>query len=49
AQIEVVTSAFVLNIKAFKETPRNRKESEKHQHSGNNTVDEMVITAQRMW
>ncbi|VCX17919.1 unnamed protein product [Gulo gulo] len=46
SQTEVVTSAFALNIQAFKEPPRDRKAREKDQHSGSNTIDEMVIIDQ---
>ncbi|XP_040497214.1 60S ribosomal protein L12-like [Ursus maritimus] len=45
AQIEVVSSASVLIIKAFKEPPRDRKRQKTIKHSGNTTFDEIVNIA----
>ncbi|XP_006882542.1 PREDICTED: 60S ribosomal protein L12-like [Elephantulus edwardii] len=48
AQIEVVSSAFALIIKALKEAPRNRKKQKNIKHSGNITFDEIVGIARQM-
>ena len=49
AQIEVVTSASALIIKALKEPPRDRKKQKNIKHSGNITFDESVNIARQMW
>ncbi|KAL4824274.1 hypothetical protein H8958_017814 [Nasalis larvatus] len=47
AQIEVVTSASALIIKALKEPPRDRKKQKNIKHSGNITFDEIINIAPR--
>ncbi|XP_006879655.1 PREDICTED: 60S ribosomal protein L12-like [Elephantulus edwardii] len=47
AQIEVVSSASALIIKALKEPPRDRKKKN-IKHSGNTTFDEIVGMARQM-
>ncbi|XP_039077875.1 60S ribosomal protein L12-like [Hyaena hyaena] len=46
-QIEKLPSASALIIKALKKLPRDRKKQENIKYSGNNTVDEIVNTAQK--
>ncbi|KAF3821888.1 hypothetical protein GH733_009445 [Mirounga leonina] len=48
AQIEVVSSAPALIIKALKEPPRDRKKQKNIKHSGNITFDDIVNIARRM-
>uniref|UniRef100_A0A2K5BUE9 Large ribosomal subunit protein uL11 n=1 Tax=Aotus nancymaae TaxID=37293 RepID=A0A2K5BUE9_AOTNA len=48
SQIEVVSSASALIIKALKEPPRDRKKQKNIKHSGNITFDEIVNIAQQM-
>ncbi|XP_069887061.1 large ribosomal subunit protein uL11-like [Dipodomys merriami] len=48
AQIEVVTSASALIIKALKELPRDRKKQKNIKHSGNISFDEIVNIARQM-
>ena len=45
AQIEVVTSASALIIKALKEPPRDEKKQKNVKHSGNITFDEIIHIA----
>lgn len=51
AQIEVLSSAFALIIKALKEPSRDRKKQNKQKikHSGNVTFDEVINFALQMW
>ncbi|VFV43111.1 ribosomal protein l12-like, partial [Lynx pardinus] len=49
AQIEVVSSASILIIKALKEMPRDRKKQKNIKHSGNITLDDIVSIIWQVW